>query len=162
MNQIDIKFNPLSDSRAINKDNQPTKEEIKLARQLHKENVRRVMDELLKVLQHKAEIHDHTMDERFDDYYNTIIETLKSGDPEYFRNSEFFNYHIRSEKHHLREYSEPNKDTLVQLSENIIDRVTSSLETGIDLPETYLDKDYVYQVYLNTIEYLKSHIEVTL
>ena len=162
MDKVQIKYNPASDSRTLCKDNIPTKEEIKLARKLHKENVQKVMLELLKVLQYKMAIHDHTFDERFDDYYDAIVETIKSGDDETFRNSDVFKHHISTEFHHLKEYSRPEKDTLVNLAENITDRVVSSMEIGIDLPETYLDKDYVYQVYLNTIEYLKSHIEVTL
>ena len=162
MEKTKIRFNPLSDTRNLNKNNIPTKEEIKLARQLHKENVQKVMLELLKVLQYKMIIHDHTFDERFDDYYDTFVETLKSGDDETFRNSEIFKYHISQEHHHLLEGPRPDTDTFTNLAECLVDRVVSSLETANETPDIPLDKDYVYQVYLNTIEYLKSHIEVTL
>ena len=157
---MQIKYNPISDSRTLTYE--PTKEEVKLGRELHKQNVRTVLNKICDYLRERSNRHDWSIDETFDEYYQTVIEAYNSKDPEYFRNTPWYEKHGNLESHHLEEFPHPEKDLLTDLTETIIDSTVRAKEMGVKSKIRELDKDYIYQIFLKTCDKLEELIEVTL
>lgn len=154
-----VKYNPNSDTRSL--DHIPTKEEVLNARKVHKMNVRSVISCLADRLKNRAVIHDYSIYETFDWYYDTVVDVLKSGNNEKFRTSDWYKYHMTKENHHLEEYQSPDSN-LIDLLECIIDRKISAKERGENNIPIKISKDDVYQMFLNTCEQFEEALEVTI
>lgn len=159
MKNIQIKYNPVSDSRSLTF--VPSKEEVLLGRELHKENVKNALNKFCDFLRDRFGNHDWSIDETIEEYYTTVIDAYNSKDPEYFRNTPWYKNHGTLEKHHCEEFQTP-EDDLIDIIETIFDSVIRAKERGDESKVNTLDKDYVYQCFLNTIKYLNDKIEVTL
>lgn len=156
MTKVKIRYNPNGDARTL--DHFPDYDEMKDAAETHKENMREILRHIGNAFYSKADKHDNTVLNNFDDYYIASVADYNGETP--FRESDWYKEYFFKEQYRVNRY-DPSKANLLDLIEGICDhRVT--LNEKSSGKEGLLNKDQVYQMYLNTVKDIDDSIEVIL
>ena len=146
-----------------------TKEELLKSSKQHINDVREAMIFFREMINDAGYKHDYTkIDEAgINDFYDSFSRGLKkeySPDGEIPYNDEFkaekwFQRHITEERHHVKDNC-PDDVNLIDLLERVADIVTAGLARSGLIYDVALDAEILAKAYRNTIELLKSVIEV--
>ena len=113
---IKIFKNPNGDTRTAPKN--VTFEEFQEANNMHIDDVKQVMYELSQIIDHRGENHDCTKKSQERMFYNNFLSTMNDGTD--FVNDEWYQLHIKAERHHLLSNC-PDDVNLIDVLEMIAD-----------------------------------------
>lgn len=156
MKRVKIKYNPNGDARTL--DHFPDYDEMKDAVDVHINNMKTVLKHIGNTFYSKADKHDSTVTDYFDDYYIATAASYNKETP--FKESDWYKQHFLEEKYRAQRI-DPSTSNLLDLIEGICDHEVTTGERMID-SSNLLDKDQVYQMYLNTLKDVEKAIEVVL
>jgi len=151
-----ISKSPNADSRTAN-GGHVSFEDFSKATDMHREDVKNMMDELARMLSEAGEKHDWTKKEKELEFYTSFTKAKEEGKD--FKKDDWYRYHTGTERHHLLS-KVPDDVNLLDVIEYLSDCCCAGLARSgkiydIDLPEETLRKAYD-----NTIELIKSKIKV--
>lgn len=152
---IEIKKNPNGDTRTAPKN--VTFEQFQEANDMHIEDVKAVMRELSKMVDRAGEKHDCTKKSQERMFYNNFLSTINDGTE--FVNDEWYQLHIRAERHHLLSHC-PDDVNLVDILEMISDCVCAGMARSGEIRGLEIDSDILNRAVKNTAELIKNMIEV--
>lgn len=152
---IEIKKNPNGDTRTAPKN--VTFEQFQEANDMHIEDVRAVMWELSKMVDRAGENHDCTKKSQERMFYNNFLSTINNGTD--FVNDEWYQLHIRAERHHLLSHC-PDDVNLIDVLEMISDCVCAGMARSGEIRDLEIDSDVLNRAVKNTAELIESMIEV--
>lgn len=155
MNKIRIKESPSADTRSAEK--LITKEELTKSSEMHIDDVRKVFEWMIEQLQKIASKHDWTKLEFIDEFHKDFEETQKSGAN--FTELAWYKRHITEERHHIDRRC-PEDVTIFDLLERIADITSAGMARSGNVFPDNIDPETLKRAYQNTIELIKSHIEV--
>lgn len=156
MKQVKIRYNPNGDARTL--DHFPDYDEMKDAVLTHKNNMSIILKHVGNKFYSKADKHDNTVIDNFDDYYVATAASYNKEVP--FRESDWYkNYFLKEE--YRKQRFDPSTSNLLDLIEGICDHKVTTNERLTEVPGL-LNKDQVYQMYLNTVKEIEESIEVVL
>ena len=152
---ITIYKNPNGDTRTAPKN--VTFEQFQEANDMHIEDVRAVMYELSKMIDNRGENHDCTKKSQEKMFYDNFLSAINKGTD--FVNDEWYQLHIRSERHHLLSNC-PKDVNLVDVLEMIVDCVCAGLARSGEVRDLEIDEDILNRAVKNTVDMIKDMIVV--
>ena len=150
---IEIKSNPNGDTRTAKKD--VTFEEFKKANDMHRKDVAAAINFLSDRLKAKMYFNDRTKILAEKDFYCDFRNTLETGVD--FTKSEWYQMHIREERHHPTSYLHEDFD-LLDLIETICYCVCAGIARSGEVRPMEFDDKIVKIAVENTIKLLKNNI----
>ena len=134
-----------------------TMEDVWEATNIHREDVREALKLFSDELLCRGDDHDFTKIDAFDEYANMVVNGVKD---EEFLCSNWWNNHIRMERHHVTDYCHVDVD-LFDILEMIADRVTAEKgRTGmINTNYLQIDEGTLLRAYWNTVKLLDDSTE---
>lgn len=147
--------NPNGDTRTAKKD--VSFKEFQEANDMHREDVKNVMNELaLKIIINGA-LHDFTKKTKEELFYNNFLSTINNSTN--FVDDEWYQYHISNEKHHP--LSKCHDDiTLLDILETIVDCVCAGMARSGDIRPIEINSEILEKALTNTTDMVKNMIEV--
>lgn len=152
---VKIKKNPNGDTRTAPKG--ITFEQFQEANDMHRSDVADVMYELSKMVDHAGEIHDCTKKTQERMFYKNFLSTINEKTD--FINDEWYQLHIKAERHHLKSYC-PNDVNLIDILEMITDCVCAGMSRSGKVRDLEIDNSILNQAVKNTVSLIKDMIEV--
>ena len=153
MEKIKISKTPNADTRTAQ--GVVTKEMLLDSSKEHINHVRAGCNHFADMLHETGEKHDWTKIKYIDQFY-TDTQTTKTGAD--FKALPWYQSHLQ-ERHHLNDRC-PDDVNLIDVLERVIDITMAGMSrSGVIFDDT-IDSDILQRAYKNTIELLKSHIEV--
>lgn len=151
---IKIYKNSNGDTRTAKKD--VSFEEFQQANDMHRQDVKNVMNELAFDIMLKGLNHDFTKktDERL--FYKTFLSTMNEGTD--FVNDEWYQLHIEKERHHLLSNC-PNDVHLLDVLEMIVDCVCAGMSRSGDVRDVEINEEILNKALKNTVILIKNMIE---
>ena len=152
--KIIIYKNPNGDTRTAPKD--ISFEEFQKANDMHKQDVKIVMDELAHILSKSGRDHDYTkkLDEKL--FYVNFLSTINNGTD--FVKDEWYQMHVATERHHLFSDCKADVDLIVVL-EMIVDCVCAGKSRSGEVKNLKLDQETLTKAFNNTVEKINNMIE---
>ena len=147
---ITINKTPNADSRSANEE--MTVESLRESTFQHIDHVRQALLYFHNKLLEAAEKHDETKPLTIEDFY----EALTSGN---VKNSTWYQYHITEERHHLLSKA-PDDVNLIDVIEYLCDCVMAGLARSGDIYDIELPDELLQKAFKNTVDLLKSQVEV--
>jgi hypothetical protein len=129
-----------------------TLEQLSTDTNRHIEAVSDVMDSIADDIRTRGGWHDHTKTGRIREFY----EALTSG---HIKETEWYRRHITDERHHLKSHV-PDDVNLIDIIEHIVDCTTAGLTRSGTIYDIDLPPELLVKACANTVELLKSKIEV--
>ena len=133
---IEIKKNPNGDTRTAPKG--ITFEEFQEANDMHIYDVASVMYELSKMVDSAGEHHDCTKKSQERMFYNNFLSTMNDGTD--FVNDEWYQLHIKAERHHLLSNC-PDDVNLIDVLEMIADCVCAGMARSGEVRDLEINPD---------------------
>lgn len=152
---IVIKKNPNGDTRTAPKD--VTFEQFREANNMHRHDVAQVMMWLAGELSHAGHNHDFTKKSQERMFYRDFLATMNDGAD--FVNSEWYQLHVKAERHHLFSYC-PEDVNLIDVLEMIADCVCAGMARSGETRSLKIDNDILRKAVNNTAELIESIIVV--
>jgi hypothetical protein len=152
---IEIKKNPNGDTRTAPKD--VSFEQFQKANDMHISDVKNVMLELSKMIDSTGENHDYTKKSQERMFYNNFLSTINNGTD--FVNGEWYQLHIRAERHHLLSHC-PDDVNLIDVLEMIADCVCAGMARSGEIRDLEIDADILNRAVNNTAKLIKNMIVV--
>lgn len=153
--KVTIYKNPNGDTRTAPKD--ISFEQFQEANDMHRENVKNVMNGLALKIMITGLNHDHTKKAHNRLYYKNFLSTINEGTD--FVNSEWYQYHIKAERHHLLS-NYPEDVNLIDILEMIVDCVCSRITRSEDVRPIEINNEILRKALDNTVEYIKDRVIV--
>lgn len=165
LSTVYVKPNNLGDTRTAERI--PSREEFHEANVSHVDDVRAIMEQIAAEINWRGTIHDWTKTDYEAMFYKDFCEFLepdalgvKIEDRERFEDRDWYQMHIKKERHHLNS-NVPDDVNLFDVLEMIADSVAAGRARNklgavyrIDIP------DYVlYEAFENTVKLIKDHVE---
>ena len=129
-------------------------EEFERANDLHKSDVRNVMNMLAGDIEDAGREHDRTKKRYEKVFYEQFMETLRSGKDD-FKEKSWYQEHIRLERHHLNDHV-PDDVDLIDVLEMISDCVCAGLARSGSVREIKIDPEVLEKAVENTAKYIES------
>lgn len=150
---ITIYKNPNGDTRTAPKD--ISFEQFQEANDMHKQDVRSVMNDLALRIMTAGLLHDYTKksDERL--FYKNFLSTMNKGTD--FVNDEWYQLHIKHERHHLLSKC-PEDVNLIDVLEMIIDCVCAGMARSGDVRTMEINTEILEKATANTVDLIKKMI----
>ncbi|MCO5822892.1 DUF5662 family protein [Clostridioides difficile] len=147
--------NSNGDTRTAKKD--VSFKEFQDANDMHRQDVRNVMNELALKLMVTGATHDYTKksDEKL--FYKNFLSTINNNTD--FVNDEWYQLHIKNERHHLLSRC-PKDVNLIDILEMITDCVCAGMARSGDIRPIEIDSDVLNKALANTTEMIKNMITV--
>jgi hypothetical protein len=152
---IKIKKNPNGDTRTAPKD--VSFEQFQEANDMHIADVKAVMQELSKMVDNAGENHDCTKKSQERMFYNNFLSTINNGTD--FVNGEWYQLHIRAERHHLLSNC-PDDVNLIDVLEMVADCICACMARSEEIRNLEIDADILNRAVNNTAELIKNMIIV--
>jgi hypothetical protein len=152
---IRIYPNPNGDTRTAKKN--VSFEEFKEANDMHRLDVKDVMSELAIMMSLRGLNHDFTKKTHEELFYNNFLSTMNNGTD--FVNDEWYQLHIKHERHHLLSNC-PDNVNLIDVLEMIVDCVCAGMARSGDVRPIEINQDILNKALANTTELIKNMIEV--
>jgi len=152
---IEIKKNPNGDTRTAPKD--VTFEQFQGANDMHMDDVKAVMWELSKMIDVAGETHDCTKKSQERMFFRDFLSTMNDGTD--FVNGEWYQLHMRAERHHLLSHC-PDDVNLIDVLEMVADCVCAGMARSGEIRDLEIDSDILNKAIKNTAELIKSMIVV--
>lgn len=152
---IEIKKNPNGDTRTAPKG--ITFEQFHEANKMHIRDVQEVMRELSIAVYHAGTIHDCTKQSYERMFYRDFLDTQQNGAD--FVNSEWYQLHVKKERHHLLSQC-PDNVNLIDVLEMIVDCTCAGLARSGEIRDLEIDNEILNQAVKNTAELIKNMITV--
>jgi hypothetical protein len=151
---IKIYKNSNGDTRTAKKD--VSFEEFQQANDMHRQDVKNVMNELAFNLMLKGSSHDFTKktDERL--FYNNFLSTMNKGTD--FVNDEWYQLHIAKERHHLLSNC-PKDVNLLDVLEMIVDCVCAGMARSGEVRDIEINEKILMRALNNTTMLIKNMID---
>jgi hypothetical protein len=150
-----ITKNPNGDTRTAPKD--VSFEQFQGANDMHIADVKAVMWELSKMVDRAGENHDCTKKSQERMFYNNFLSTINNGTD--FVNGEWYQLHIRAERHHLLSHC-PDDVNLIDVLEMVADCVCAGMARSGEIRDLEIDADILNRAVNNTAELIKNMIIV--
>lgn len=156
-NKIIIKNTQNADSRTAN--SELSKTTLLESTEIHRNDVKRLMDCMAEIIVKKGENHDWTKIEYFDEFAD---EVLKPHTDDEFKNAQWYQNHIFEERHHLNANC-PVDVNLFDCLELIADCIVAGKGRAGRLTPAYLklkDPSILERAYWNTVKLLDDIVEI--
>lgn len=147
--------NPNGDTRTAPKN--VSFEEFQEANDMHREDVNQVMYELSQMIDKRGENHDCTKKSQERMFYKNFLSTMNDGTD--FVNDEWYQLHIKAERHHLLSHC-PDDVNLIDVLEMISDCVCAGMARSGEIRDLEIDSDILNRAVQNTAKMIKDMIEV--
>ena len=152
---IKIKKNPNGDTRTAPKN--VSFEEFQKANNMHISDVNNVMNFLSDSVKRRGTFHDHTKKSQEKLFYNNFLSTINNGTD--FIKDEWYQFHVQMERHHLLSHC-PDDVNLIDVLEMIVDCTCAGLARSGEVQHMEINDDILHKAIDNTIELIKSVVEV--
>ena len=152
---IKIKKNPNGDTRTAPKN--VSFEDFQEANDMHISDVNHVMEWLSNLVKFRGVLHDYTKISQEKLFYDNFLSTMNNGTD--FTKDEWYQIHINAERHHLLSKC-PNDVNLIDILEMIVDCTCSGLARSGEVRPMEINDDILHKAIDNTVELIKSMIEV--
>ena len=152
---VTIYKNPNGDTRTAPKN--VSFEEFQEANDIHREDVNQVMYELSQMIDKRGENHDCTKKSQERMFYKNFLSTMNDGTD--FVNDEWYQLHIKAERHHLLSHC-PDDVNLIDVLEMISDCVCAGMARSGEIRDLEIDSDILNRAVQNTAKMIKDMIEV--
>lgn len=152
---IKIYKNPNGDTRTAPKG--ITFEQFREANDMHIGDVKSVMYELSKMVDERGENHDCTKKSQEKMFYDNFLSTINDGTD--FVNDEWYQLHIKAERHHLLSNC-PEDVNLIDVLEMISDCVCAGMTRSGEIRDLEIDDEILRKAVSNTANLIKSMIIV--
>lgn len=152
---VTIYKNPNGDTRTAPKN--VSFEEFQEANDMHREDVNQVMYELSQMIDKRGENHDCTKKSQERMFYKNFLSTMNDGTD--FVNDEWYQLHIKAERHHLLSHC-PDDVNLIDVLEMISDCVCAGMARSGEIRDLEIDSDILNRAVQNTAKMIKDMIEV--
>lgn len=147
--------NPNGDTRTAKKD--VTYEEFQKANDMHRQDVKNVMNEIAYQIMHNGNKHDYTKKSFEKGFYNCFKDTLEYNIN--FVESDWYQLHIDREKHHP--LSKCHKDiTLLDIIEMIVDCVCAGKSRCGEVRDLEISDDILKLALKNTVKEIDNMVRV--
>ena len=153
---ITISKSPNADSRTASK-NHVSFEEFSRSTDMHRDDVKRMMDELARMVAEAGEHHDWTKKEKEVEFFKQFTDAKEKGTS--FKDSDWYKYHSTTERHHLNSHV-PEDVNLIDVLEMISDCVCAGMARSGKLHDIELDEKVLKKAFDNTVELVKSKIHL--
>lgn len=151
---IRIYKNPNGDSRTAPKD--VSFEKFQEANDMHKQDVKNVMNELAFIIMDKGNKHDWTKKTYEKLFYNNFLSTMNKGTD--FINDAWYQEHIRAERHHLTSKC-PEDVNLLDVLEMIVDCVCAGKARSGEIRTLEIDDEILKKALSNTVDMINYMTE---
>lgn len=152
---IEIKKNPNGDTRTAPKE--VTFEQFQEANDMHIYDVSAVMWQLSRMVDRAGENHDCTKKSQERMFFRDFKDTQENGAD--FVNSEWYQLHIKAERHHLLSNC-PTDVNLIDVLEMIADCTCAGLARSGEIRDLEIDSVILNRAVKNTAELIKSMVAV--
>lgn len=152
---VTIYKNPNGDTRTAPKN--VSFEEFQEANDMHREDVNQVMYEISQMIDKRGENHDCTKKSQERMFYKNFLSTMNDGTD--FVNDEWYQLHIKAERHHLLSHC-PDDVNLIDVLEMISDCVCAGMARSGEIRDLEIDSDILNRAVQNTAKMIKDMIEV--
>ena len=152
---IKIKKNPNGDTRTAPKN--VSFEEFQKANDMHISDVNHVMEFLSNSVRFRGVLHDHTKISQEKLFYDNFLSTMNHGTD--FTKDEWYQKHIKEERHHLLANC-PDDVNLIDVLEMIVDCTCAGLARSGEVRPMEINDDILHKAIDNTVELIKSIVEV--
>lgn len=132
-------------------------EEFQEANDMHIQDVRNVMNQLALNMMIQGSKHDYTKKLGEKLFYKNFLSTINQGTD--FVNDEWYQLHIREERHHLLSNC-PNDVNLLDVLEMISDCVCAGMARSEEVRPIEIDNDILNKALKNTVDMIKNMINV--
>ena len=153
---VKIFKNPNVDTRTAPKN--VTFEEFQEANNMHIDDVKQVMYELSQIIDHRGENHDCTKKSQERMFYNNFLSTMNDGTD--FVNDEWYQLHIKAERHHLLSNC-PDDVNLIDVLEMIADCVCAGMARNGEIRDLEINAEILEKAVNNTTQLIKSMVKIT-
>lgn len=130
-------------------------EEFQQANDMHRLDVKNVMNDLAYCMELKGLNHDYTKKTEERLFYNNFLSTMNEGTD--FVNDEWYQLHINSERHHLLSNC-PDDVNLLDVLEMIADCVCAGMARSGEVRDIEINEEILNKALKNTVTYIKSRI----
>jgi len=151
---IKIYKNSNGDTRTAKKD--VSFEEFQKANDMHRQDVKNVMNELAFHIMLKGSVHDFTKKTDEELFYNNFLSTINEGTD--FVNDEWYQLHIVKERHHLLSNC-PEDVNLFDVLEMITDCICAGMSRSGDVRDVEINEEILNKALKNTVTVIKNMIE---
>jgi hypothetical protein len=150
---IKIYKNSNGDTRTAKKD--VSFEEFQEANDMHRQDVKNVMNELAFNIMLNGINHDFTKKTREEVFYKNFLSTMNEGTD--FVNDEWYQLHIVTERHHLLSKC-PEDVNLLDVLEMIADCVCAGMARSGDVRDVEINEEILNKALKNTVTLIKDMI----
>lgn len=154
---ITVKPSPSADSRTADKNRKISFEEFSKSTDMHREDVKNMMDEIARMIQEAGEKHDWTKKEKENEFYNSFTAAKEEGKD--FKKDNWYRYHTRTERHHIASYVH-NDINLLDVIEMICDCCCAGYARSGKVYDIDIDDDVLKKAYENTVKLIKGKIKI--
>ena len=152
---VKIFKNPNGDTRTAPKN--VSFEEFQEANDMHIDDVKQVMYELSQIIYHRGKIHDCTKKSQERMFYDNFLSTMNDGTD--FVNDEWYQLHIKAERHHLLSNC-PDDVNLIDVLEMIADCVCAGMARSGEVRDLEINPDILNRAVQNTAKLIKDMIVI--
>lgn len=124
---------------------------------MHIADVSNIMNLFADMCEYSGKSHDFTKKKYEQQFYDEFTYARKNDTD--FRESEWYKMHIKTERHHINDYTHDDVD-LIDVLEMIADCTSASLARSGSVREITIDKDVLYKAFQNTCELVKEMCEL--
>lgn len=158
MNKVRIKQNKLGDIRTATKI--PTFIEFINSNQLHREDVKNLMNEIGDAIEKRGYHHDKTkINEPYRSlFYRELCEKIE-GKTDDFTKGEWYPMHCKTERHHLNEHCSDDVN-LIDVIEMICDCVCAGLARSGNVYPIEISSEILQKAIQNTVQMCIDAVEV--
>jgi len=155
-NVIDIHKSPNADSRTATQDF-VSFEDFSRATDMHREDVRKMMYELARLMMEAGKKHDWTKKEKEEEFYQSFMSAKEQGKD--FKKDDWYKYHVGNERHHLAS-KVPEDVNLIDVLEMISDCCMAGMARSGEVKEVTIDDNILKRAFSNTVELVKNSINL--
>ena len=152
---IKIKKNPNGDTRTAPKN--VSFEDFQEANNMHISDVKHVMEWLSNLVKFRGVTHDYTKISQEKLFYDNFLSTMN--DDTDFTKDEWYQMHIKEERHHLLANC-PYDVNLIDVLEMIVDCTCAGLARSGEVRSMGINDDILHKAIDNTVDLIKSIVEV--
>lgn len=152
---ITINKSPNADSRTAKGD--VSYSDFCKATDMHRDDVKRVMDMLADMIQQSGSNHDWSKKERELEFYKSFTAAKKEGKS--FKKDDWYKFHVTSERHHLLSRC-PEDVNLIDVLEMISDCCCAGFARSGKVYDIEIPQDMLKKAFDNTVELVKKSIIV--
>jgi len=150
---IEIYKNPNGDTRTAKKN--VSFEEFRKSNNMHRWDVRKVMNKLSRSITFKGSNHDYTKKTEEKLFYNNFLSTMNNGTD--FINNEWYQLHIKNERHHLLSRC-PEDVNLLDVIEMVADCVCAGMARSGEVRDVEINEEILMKALNNTTTLIKNMI----